>query len=221
MPIRKSRAGRWIAGMLALLILFGAIGILLWNQRANIPFLSRPVTTKTPIATSTSSRTFTPTPSPTITPSPTLTPIPPTPTPTPTGTPDLREKNPGNQHLYLLVETPQFWHDARDTCASWGGHLATIQDYNENVFVYRLSSRVPYGTWPWLGATDEVQDGKWVWVTGEPWSWTIWDHIYDPDGIPSSNTYNYLTFSDHQNLEWSYLFDGAAPFICEWEIPSP
>lgn len=229
-PARKSRVGLWITGGLALIILCSALGALLWNQRNNLPFLSNLLTTQAPTtaAISTLSLTFTSTPTPTLspippqTPTPTVSPIPPTPTPTPTETPDLREKNPSNNHLYLLVETRQTWHTARDTCAAWGGHLATIQDANENGFVYHLASRIPYSTqdpWVvWLGATDEIEEGIWVWVTGEPWSWVFWDKGQPDKNVTSPS---FLVFSDNENLKWDDVSDGNCPFICEWEIASP
>jgi hypothetical protein len=230
-PARKRRVALWIAGGLALIILCSALGALLWNQRTNLPFLSNFLTTQAPTtaATSTLSLPFTSTPTPTLSPipptptsTPTLSPNPPTLTPTPTGTPDLREKNPSNNHLYLLVETRQIWHVARDTCTAWGGHLATIQDTNENAFVYRLAARVPYSVqdpWiVWLGATDEIEEGIWVWVTGESWSWDVWDKR-QPDNYATRQ--HFLAFSQEMNLKWDDLDDGDHPFICEWEIVSP
>jgi hypothetical protein len=211
LPAKKNRPGLWIAGALALIILCSAIGALLWNQRANLPFLSNLFTIPTPTATSTSSPTFTPMSS------STFTPIPPTPTLTATVTPDLRISNPDNQHLYLFVETPETWHEARDVCVTWGGHLVTIQDYNENLLVFRLTSGVPFHS-TWLGATDEIQEGKWVWVSGEPWIWVVWDKN-QPDNY--SNKQHFLSYSDNENLTWDDLVDGKLTFTCEWETTSP
>jgi hypothetical protein len=70
---RKSRAGLWIAGVLVLVIILGAIGTLLWTQRANIPVISALIATTTPTATITPLPTFTPTITPTRTPRPTAT----------------------------------------------------------------------------------------------------------------------------------------------------
>jgi hypothetical protein len=132
-------------------------------------------------------------------------------------TPDLRISNPDNQHLYLFVETPETWHEARDVCVTWGGHLVTIQDYNENLLVFRLTSGVPFHS-TWLGATDEIQEGKWVWVSGEPWIWVVWDKN-QPDNY--SNKQHFLSYSDNENLTWDDLVDGKLTFTCEWETTSP
>jgi hypothetical protein len=226
LPAAKNRIGRWIAGVSALIVLCAAILAILWSRRFDLPVLSSLF--KTPAQTITTTQQ--PASSPLRSPTPTSTSIPltptstPTPTLTPTGTPDPRVKNPSNQHLYLLVKTPQFWPDAKNTCASWGGHLATVQDYNENLFLYRLWSEVPCCAF--LGATDEVEEGKWVWVTGEPWKWFVWDknepgNRYTPGYDTAAN---YLTFSDNDNsqdLSWSDYYNEKMDFICEWEPSSP
>jgi hypothetical protein len=72
-PARKSRAGLWIGGALVLVIILGAISILLWTQRANIPVLSSLFVSPTPTFTSTLPPTLTPTITSTRTPRPTAT----------------------------------------------------------------------------------------------------------------------------------------------------
>lgn len=74
LPVKKSRAGLWIAGAVAGIILCGVIAALLWTQRANLPGLSGLLASPTLTATLTSTPSITPS----ITPSPTLagTPLP-------------------------------------------------------------------------------------------------------------------------------------------------
>jgi hypothetical protein len=72
-PVRKSHAGPWIAGVLVLVIILGAIGILIWTKRANIPIISALIATPTPTFTPTLPPTLTPTITPTRTPRPTAT----------------------------------------------------------------------------------------------------------------------------------------------------
>lgn len=226
-PVRKSHTGLWNKVSLALIILCGLVGIVLWNQRSEVPILSSlfPTSTSTVlyapslILTQTTSANFTPIPSTSIpTTSATFTPIPPSPTPTLTATPDLRTLNPANQHLYLFVDDKVPWHEARDTCASWGGYLVTIQDYNENVFVYRLGTDCCL----WLGATDELEDDKWSWVSGEPWEYTHWDPLYGHLREPGDH---YLVFSDHMDLTWDDVTEAPVGtgtyFVCEWDNTSP
>lgn len=82
-------------------------------------------------------------------------------------------QNPSNGHWYGLFDQNCSWHEARDFCQMKGGYLATLANQDENDFVLnRLLATGPYVGW--LGATDEVSEGTWVWVTGEPFSWTNW-----------------------------------------------
>jgi len=158
---------------------------------------------------------FTPTRTPTD--APTVTP---TSTPNPTATPDMRVLNPANQHQYLYVSYQgknwigKTWHKARDHCSSLGGHLVTIQDEAENTFIHGIAD-----TSFWLGAKDMVNEGYWVWVTGEPWTYTNWASG-EPNGYKSEN---YLVFGGSENhpFSWNDSRDGTLEYVCEWESTSP
>lgn len=150
--------------------------------------------------------------------------------PTRTATPDQRVLNPANQHLYLYVQIPLLWHEARDYCVSQGGYLATIQTSAENRFVYDLATKYNTEVGTWLGGTDEAEEGTWVWVTGEPWKYQDW--IWspplqaEPDNIrgdpanastePRIRGADYLTF-DSWDRTWQDWDDGEKYFVCEWE----
>ena len=68
------------------------------------------------------------------------------------------------------------WDDALAACETWGGSLAALTTEDENLFV---AARVADGTW--LGATDEAEEGTWVWASGEPWDYTSWE-TDEPNG---------------------------------------
>ncbi len=70
LPAKKSHGGLWIAGALVVIILCGAIGVLLWTQRAKLPVISGLFATPTLTATLTPTITLTPTPQPTATATP-------------------------------------------------------------------------------------------------------------------------------------------------------
>ena len=130
----------------------------------------------------------------------------------PTSTPDPRILNPTNQHLYLYVNQAKSWYSARDYCASRGGYLVTIQDAEENEFIYQLSN----GGYTWLGATDEAEEGTWVWVNGQPWEYRNWA-ASQPDDVGSED---YLAFFTEQGKSriWNDIHEGANQFfVCEWE----
>jgi hypothetical protein len=142
--------------------------------------------------------------------------ITPTPTPKVSANPDTkilnrRILNPANQHLYLYVEQTKTWSAARDYCAEQGGYLVTIQDAKENMYIYNLTNE----GWAWLGATDEVNEGTWVWVSGEPWKYSKWAY-QQPSGD------DYLTYKAGLagDNNWDDVVVDSRPFICEWE-PTP
>lgn len=82
-------------------------------------------------------------------------------------------QNPDNGHWYQRFDNTMSWHDAKAYGESLGGYLATITSQEENDFIYsNLATTSPQV--PWLGATDEVEEGVWRWVTGETWSYTNW-----------------------------------------------
>ncbi|GDX79817.1 hypothetical protein LBMAG42_16280 [Deltaproteobacteria bacterium] len=60
------------------------------------------------------------------------------------------------------------WVDARATCRSAGGFLATVSDEDEGVFLFGLVAHAH------LGACDGGAEGQWVWITGEAVAETKW-----------------------------------------------
>ncbi|RJP54375.1 MAG: tetratricopeptide repeat protein [Anaerolineaceae bacterium] len=138
------------------------------------------------------------------------------PGPTSTTTPDPRVKSVRNQHLYLFVKSEKTWHDARDYCAAQGGYLATLQDAAENEMVANLLAGNA-----WLGATDEVEEGTWVWVSGEPWGYTNWNKDSNqPDNDQGQE--HYLEFEmrrgSHRPSDWNDKpGEEKNYFVCEWE----
>jgi len=99
--------------------------------------------------------------------------------------------NGGNRHWYEPVYVPGgiLWTEARDAAASQGGYLASITSAAENTFVVSLASDDKYW-WhdpngsgfggPWLGGYQGSIPG-WLWLSGEPWSYTDWSSD-EPNG---------------------------------------
>ena len=79
--------------------------------------------------------------------------------------------NPDNRHYYQRIDTAMSWDDAKKYCESLGGHLATVTSVEENAFIYKNFGRDHVC---WLGGTDEAEEGKWRWVTGEPFTFQNW-----------------------------------------------
>ncbi|MBX3222360.1 MAG: hypothetical protein KF795_17705 [Labilithrix sp.] len=99
----------------------------------------------------------------------------------------------GHRYAVRLYPSAVPWTTARDDAVSAGGHLVTITSAGEEAFVATVMSASPgayveaYG--PWIGAYQPDRGdggnepaGGWVWVTGEPWSFTSWR-----DGEPNDS----------------------------------
>ncbi len=73
--------------------------------------------------------------------------------------------DPRTNHAYRPFFGVQSWGQARLSCEriGAGAHLATIADAEEQKF---LAQRIAADVW--IGATDQQQEGAFVWVTGEP-----------------------------------------------------
>ncbi len=130
----------------------------------------------------------------------------------------LNEATKYNNHKYYVFRNNSFsWQDAREYCASLGGHLATITSQDENDFIYRYITGCGYQT-AYFGLIDENKDGRWKWVTNEAVDYTNWH-----PGEPSSRKENlgmfYYKFTDGTwndgNLSSAQNKDGV--FICEWD----
>lgn len=83
----------------------------------------------------------------------------------------------GNNHYYDLVRPAAgiTWTDARNAAAvstfqGASGYLVTVGSQAEWSFII---AQFPED-WTWIGLTDEVQEGIFQWVTGEPVTFTRW-----------------------------------------------
>ena len=109
----------------------------------------------------------------------------------------------GNNHWYLAVVQSDSisWQDAEAAAENLGGYLATITSPAEDAFVFNLLSDAAFwqpspmsGGWstgPWLGGYQlpgSVEpDQGWVWVTGEPWSYSNWSQ--NPISVEPNNAF--------------------------------
>ena len=123
-----------------------------------------------------------------------------------------------SNHTYQAVSGNYTWHQARADAESRGGHLATITSQAELDYVRDLGvlPSVPY----WLGATDEAQEGTWVWVTGELWSFSLWS----PGEPNNQGPEDYLTAAASANHSWNDWGTAASslPFyLLEFEHCTP
>ena len=110
-----------------------------------------------------------------------------------------------NGHSYYRSTGSMTWTDARQACLNMGGHLVTVTSPAENNFIFNL--------WPngWIGLTDEVIEGQWRWVTGEPFSWSNWN-----GGEPNNaGNEDYIQFVG--GGKWNDLPNISLPYVLEFE----
>ena len=121
-----------------------------------------------------------------------------------------------NGNKYELYSVPISWNNAYKFCEQKGGHLVTITSQEEQDFVAAFtqsnSGRV------WLGATDELSEGTWKWVTGED---VKYNNFYENEPNNDGNE-DYLTLYRNSG-KWLDVQDNYYQpqinysFICEYD----
>ncbi|MCI7814152.1 MAG: NPCBM/NEW2 domain-containing protein [Lachnospiraceae bacterium] len=84
-------------------------------------------------------------------------------------------------HRYYLIETPMTWKGAEEFCEKAGGHLAVITSLLEQERVTKLLKNAQENDY-WIGASDEAEEGNFVWVSKEAMTYTNWKN-----GEPSNS----------------------------------
>ncbi len=77
--------------------------------------------------------------------------------------------NPANGHAYKKIACDD-WEDAQDQAAGEEAHLVTITNEAEQIWLEAIFGPGPY----WIGLTDVLKEGEWIWETGEPVTYTNW-----------------------------------------------
>jgi hypothetical protein len=125
-------------------------------------------------------------------------------------------------HLYYLLPQSN-WTDAQAAAVALGGHLVTINDAAENDFVFgTFSSFGGVDRALWLGLTDAAQEGTFVWISGEPVTYTNWgpDEPNNCYWCCDGGAENYVHIfwpSDPRSPQWNDMDDEAA--WCTGDLP--
>ncbi|MHC4201291.1 MAG: protein kinase domain-containing protein [Planctomycetota bacterium] len=116
-------------------------------------------------------------------------------------------------HRYKLYKKKIGWPAANAFCEKQGGHLVTITSKEENDFVTGLARQADKDVW--IGLTDEREEGKWRWITGEEVVLLFWGGG-QPDDYQDGQDYGRL--ARKYGLAWDDDYLRARwGFICEWE----
>ena len=85
--------------------------------------------------------------------------------------------NPANGHAYKKINCRGIT-DAIDQAAVENAYLVAINDASETTWIQEVFGRGNF----WLGLTDTDEEGRWVWDSGEPLTYTNWtEHSAESD----------------------------------------
>lgn len=68
----------------------------------------------------------------------------------------------------MVVNESLIWEEARTSCLSLGGDLASVGSEEENNFIKSLGRNF------WIGGSDLAQEGTYVWSDGTDWTYDNW-----------------------------------------------
>ena len=105
----------------------------------------------------------------------------------------------GNHRYVLYPDRMGSWQEAKEFCERQGGHLVTITSAAEQQTVQSLLQQYSSDASCWLGCK-LMNDGSWMWVTGEAFSYTNW-RTGEPNN--SSNDEGYGMVVGDYNGQWN------------------
>ncbi|XP_072252426.1 uncharacterized protein [Leuresthes tenuis] len=73
---------------------------------------------------------------------------------------------------YFLSTAKKNWTESRQDCVAAGADLVVIDSQDEQEFVNRL---LDVNQNVWIGLTDSLNEGTWMWVDGSPVTTTYWE----------------------------------------------
>ncbi|XP_058850061.1 hepatic lectin-like [Acipenser ruthenus] len=73
-----------------------------------------------------------------------------------------------NGKCYYFSTDTMNWHSSRASCVSMGADLVIIESEAEQRFLLNAAKAQTAGNRYWIGLTDAVTEGAWLWVDGTP-----------------------------------------------------
>jgi hypothetical protein len=121
---------------------------------------------------------------------------------------------PNNGHDYLFCNPiPLSWRDASLYCRAVGGHLASIDDAYEQDFIFQ---HVPDGQSDWIGATDRLYEGQWIWdLSASSLGFSFWADSEPNNNSDGNDCASYFGTDGKWTAQDCYSL--RLPFICERE----
>ncbi len=121
-------------------------------------------------------------------------------------------------HFYKVFDTSLSWQEAEQKCIDMGGILASVKSEEVNNFLYKLSK----GKCLWLGASDELEEGQWIWRDGSPMNYTNWASKEPDNWYDGKEHWIVISWPSarYDNGKWGDTRDHKREqivgFICEW-----
>ena len=126
-----------------------------------------------------------------------------------------------NKRLYkLFVESkPLSWEAAKTRCELMGGHLANVNNREENLFIADLCKKSAGNFVPaWIGAWRENDKAPWLWVDNSKLGFYYWsqDEPVNKEGFT-----RLVTNANGQRGLWATKTENPNPaiqyYVCVWE----
>ena len=108
--------------------------------------------------------------------------------------------NPANGHAYKRIYC-QDAADAMDQATAENAYLVSINDKAENKWLQGIFERERF----WIGLSDVVEEGQWVWHSGEPVTYTNWGEHEQGGGNTEMKDYVVVGFGGR----WEVVAPGA------------
>ncbi|XP_046546491.1 perlucin-like [Haliotis rubra] len=106
--------------------------------------------------------------------------------------------------------------EARSYCQFFGSHLARVTSKDEADYLRSRANEEKGSTGYWLGATDLIKEGKFVWEGGSPLNYTNWRPGQPNNVSPQQHC---LTLYKNFEYNWNdYDCIKKTEFICERKV---
>ena len=123
------------------------------------------------------------------------------------------EINPSNNHTYHLLSASS-WSDAADVARSLGGFLVTVDDFDEDKWLFdTFAVNNDTTRHLWIGLSDYQNEGDFRWHDGTPFTYRNWGDGQPGDG--DDEDYIHITGTNMGSIEpasWNDLEDDPQYF---------
>ncbi|KAL6479844.1 hypothetical protein MHYP_G00108770 [Metynnis hypsauchen] len=118
---------------------------------------------------------------------------------------------------FKFFRTELIWTEAETECLKYGGNLASVHSVREHLFLQNFVKQATGSlTRAWLGASDCVTEGTWLWSDGSKMNFKDWGPTQPSNYLGKENCLEINYGDTHQ---WNDdACDVRKPFVCEVKI---